>query len=119
MDDKTTELENIKKKILYAIYKLGLATSYKKMSPEQASYYVMACNDISDEVRKIIPYQGYSCDDIVTLRDDYASEIVLLEGLLSEIPEDRVIDRIGLQSRLDSAQKKLKELGTPEVGSGI
>jgi len=37
----------------------------------------------------------------------FLSEVKELEHLLEEIPEENVIERIGLQFRLESAKKKL------------
>lgn len=43
------------------------------------------------------------------------SEILMLTQMLSEIPEDDVIDRFGLQNRLSSAQKKLESINPYHV----
>lgn len=46
-------------------------------------------------------------------RDFIRSEVTTLEGLLSSLPEDRLIERIGIEERLVQARKRLVEL---EIG---
>ncbi len=50
--------------------------------------------------------------------DDYlalSSEITELKSLLSEIPEENVIERMGLEARLESAQKIIAGIREDEL----
>lgn len=45
-----------------------------------------------------------------TVRDSYAAEVVELEKLLEEIPAENVIDRAGLESRLNEAKRNIEKV---------
>jgi hypothetical protein len=47
---------------------------------------------------------------MISERDQIASEVTELESLLATIPEGRVIDRISLRARLESAREALAQL---------
>lgn len=48
-----------------------------------------------------------------------ASEINLLEGILSEIPDENVIEKISIQSRIESAKKILSELAVAPLSETL